>query len=329
MKMLSRVSWKLLARGVVSIGLLGWFVFSFNWNEILRALTGIDPTWLLIAVVWIIVSVVVSTVKWQIILQAQGLNLRFGELWQIYWAGLFFNNFLPSSIGGDALRIMWAGKAADDNPGATASVIVERILATVGLAIVGLLGSLLVPGSNKEITMLFFALILISFAILTLLIVGKLPWKWRKQNKAAVFLNGLLVHGQKIRKSPKTILVVICWSIVFQLCVVAVNYAIFRSLHFSVVSWVDAMFVIPATSVAAMLPLGINGYGIREGSYVAMLAPYGVSAVSAFASSIIFAFLISICSLWGGWVWLSRNPNKDMQIHKNERSFVNEQSTQF
>jgi glycosyltransferase 2 family protein len=77
------------------------------------------------------------------------------------------------------------------------------------------------------------------------------------------------------------------------------------------------------------LPLGINGYGIREGSYVAMLAPYGVSAVSAFASSIIFAFLISICSLWGGWVWLSRNPNKDMQIHKNERSFVNEQSTQF
>ncbi|HZW82750.1 MAG TPA: lysylphosphatidylglycerol synthase transmembrane domain-containing protein, partial [Candidatus Deferrimicrobium sp.] len=113
MKMFRRVNWKLLARVVVSIGLLGWFVFSFNWNDILGALTGIDPTWLLIAVGWIIISVVVSTVKWQTILQAQGLKLRFRELWQIYWAGLFFNNFLPSSIGGDALRILWAGKAAN------------------------------------------------------------------------------------------------------------------------------------------------------------------------------------------------------------------------
>ena len=96
------------------------------------------------------------------------------------------------------------------------------------------------------------------------------------------------------------------WSVVFQLCVVAVNYCIFTGLNLFQISWMDSMYIIPVVSVAAMMPLGINGYGLREGAYISLLSPYGISAANAFASSIIFAFTVSLCSLWGGWVWVCR-----------------------
>jgi uncharacterized membrane protein YbhN (UPF0104 family) len=76
---------------------------------------------------------VISVTKWQLLLYAKKINLSWIELWHAYWAGLFFNNFLPSSIGGDALRIIWVGKSRGDSSGAAASVIVERILATAGI----------------------------------------------------------------------------------------------------------------------------------------------------------------------------------------------------
>lgn len=305
--MFSIINWKLAARVVVSLGLLGWFVFSIEWHEIGRAVSGMNYFWLLAAVLWVILAVVVSVIKWRIILLAQGIKLAWRELWRIYWAGLFFNNFLPSSIGGDALRILWVGKSAGDAAGAAASVVTERILATTGLALVGIMAALCVSSGRSGILMLFVALLLVTVILLAVLMSGWLPALLKnRENRITCFLYNLSCHGRRIRKKPGAIVSALFWSVVFQICVVAVNFCVFNGLKLFQINWMDSMYVIPAVSVAAMLPLGINGYGLREGAYISLLSPYGVSAADAFASSIIFAFVISLCSLWGGWVWICR-----------------------
>lgn len=322
--MLRKLNWKLCLRIVISLGLLMWFLKIIHWQRIIIILQSVQLPWLVVALIWIIAAVLVSTIKWKIILRAQGLELSFSELWRTYWVGLFFNNFLPSSMGGDALRILWVGKATQDHPGATASVVMERILATTALALVGLVGCLVVPNTWRKITMMFLLLIFITLLLLGLIMFGRLPsFILTRQNRLSQFFVGLIDHGHNLRSCPRAVMQAFLWSFVFQICVVGTNYAIFRSLKLESVGWFKSLYVVPATSVAAMLPLGINGYGLREGAYVLLLRPYNVSEAGAFTASILFAFLISVCSLWGGWFWLRKYNRKSFNLGPT-KIYVNE-----
>lgn len=115
---------KIIARSLISIALLGWLALSIDWRELARILPIVKWEWIISAVVWIILSMLISVFKWRCILKVQQINLPYRELWQAYWAGLFFNNFLPSSIGGDALRIWWVREITTDTAGAAASVVI-------------------------------------------------------------------------------------------------------------------------------------------------------------------------------------------------------------
>lgn len=302
---------KILLRSVVSLALLVWLACIVDWRDLFTVLSRIKLEWMALAISWIIVSVVISVVKWQMILRAQGIQLSWAQLWRAYWAGLFFNNFLPSSIGGDALRIVWVGKSTGDLAGATASVFVERVLATVGLSITGLVASFFVLQVDLPVRSLFLILIVISLALLSILIWGGVPERFsQSQGRMIRFLRGLESHGTRLKGKWQMILLVILLSVLFQASVVAVNVAIFKALHITSISWPDALYLIPVTSVAAMLPIGINGYGVREGAYVALLANYQVAAGTAFAASLLFAFMVSLCSLYGAWTWLVHYPGR-------------------
>jgi len=317
--MITKQNRTLWLRIAISMALIIWFVKAFDWRQIVGIIHNAQVLYLFVAIIWIIAAVLVSTYKWQIILRAQGLDLSLKKLWQIYWMGLFFNNFLPSSIGGDALRIFWVGKETQDSPGATTSVVIERILATTALALVGLVGCLVIPNPWPEVIMMFVLLIILTMILLILIIFGKLPgFILKRQNRVTQFLMGLIHHGHNVRKRPMAILWATVWSIVFQVCVVGTNYSIFRGLNLETVGWLKLLYVIPVTSVAAMLPLGINGYGVREGAYVLLLRPYNVPQAGAFTASLLFAFLVSVCSLWGGWLWLRRDHRQSFSLDETK-----------
>lgn len=320
--MFSRTNLKLLIRIAVSTVLIWWFTASFNWGELIRSLAGVNYLWLLVGALWVITAVAVSVIKWRIILHAQGLRLSWKELWSAYWAGLFFNNFLPSSIGGDAIRVIWVGRTTRNSAGVAASVAIERVLATTGLSLVGGLACMFVQSPRLEIVLLFIALVIISLSLLALLTLGKVPAFIIKRalpagcskfsgvsSRTARFLAGIIENGRLIRNRPWVILRVILWSMIFQFCVAAVNYCIFRGLDMIQLGPAEIIYIVPVISIAAMLPLGINGYGIREGAYITLLGTYGITAAQAFSSSLIFALLVSLVSLWGGWLWLN---------HRNE-----------
>ena len=299
--------WNILGRGIVSVALMGWLAYSIDWPQLLQVLTSVKLTWITLAVVWIIISMLLSVAKWQAVLKAQGINLKWKELWQAYWTGLFLNNFLPSSIGGDAWRIYWVREATGDTPGAVASVVVERILATGGLALTGLMASFFVVQPDRKAVMLFLLLVLVSLGLLSLILWGHLPaWTNKRTGRLLNFLRGIESHGRCLQGQWYRIIYVGVLSVAFQVSVVGVNLSIFQALQISNLLWWDAFYIIPVTSVAAMLPVGINGYGLREGAYVFLLASYGVVKGTAFASSLLFAFLVSLCSLYGGWVWLNQ-----------------------
>ncbi|MDD4753647.1 MAG: lysylphosphatidylglycerol synthase transmembrane domain-containing protein [Desulfitobacteriaceae bacterium] len=310
--MIKKFNGKFLLRAGVSTALLSWLLFSLDWQETWAALRGIDPLFLLIDVLLIAAAVGVSVVKWRLILKVQGIGVSAGELWNAYWVGLFFNNFLPSSIGGDAMRIFLIGKNAGNTPGVACSVVVERVLATLGLAMVGL-GASFFSGENLlNIRVLFIILAAVSLILAAVLVWGRIPNFLKRGNgKAAHFAGSFIQYGGCLGKKPFVVFQVVIWSAFFQVINVAVNYYLFKGLGITQVAFDKALFLIPATAAAAMIPVGINGYGIREGAYVALLAHYGVSRSLAFTASLLYAFLVSMCSLWGGILWLRSNRKRE------------------
>lgn len=302
---MSKKTINILLRSTVSIILLTWLGFSIDWPQLVHGLRTIKLAWILVAIGWIIVSIVISTWKWRGVLQAQGLKLQWKELWNAYWEGQFFNNFLPSSIGGDAMRIIRIGRLCNDHAGATASVVIERILATVGLAITGILGGILVKQPDYRIISIFIVIIIFCVLLLVAITRGHLPaWVEQRSGRLVDFLKRMQIHGRSLQGQGTVLLWVTLLSVGFQAAVVGVNYCIFQALNIKSVGSMDALYIIPLISVAAMLPFGINGYGIREGAYVALLSTYSVDRGTAFLVSLLFAFLVSLCSLYGAWIWL-------------------------
>mgnify|MGYP000880630341 CR=1 FL=1 len=300
----SKKSIILFIKIVVSGLLLSWLIYSLDWIALRDVIKKADLGWLILSGVFIVISMVISVEKWSLVLKAEGINLPWFQLWKAYWIGIFFNNFLPSSIGGDGIRIFLIGRNISNIAGAASSVIIERLLATLGLALTGLLAGL-ITSSNWQVGWLFVLLILVSTGLLFFLMLGRIPtWIANRNGRISVFIRSLLSHGLALRGQGKMIITVGCLSVLFQLTVVAVNYVIFRSLHVDSLGWWDLVYIIPAISAIAMIPIGINGYGIREGAYVLLLASYGVAGSAALGASLLFAVLVSFCSLYGGILWL-------------------------
>ncbi|WP_214658660.1 lysylphosphatidylglycerol synthase transmembrane domain-containing protein [Candidatus Formimonas warabiya] len=315
---------KLGLKILVSILLLGWLLCSVEWPQICHCLHQIKPFALIWAVFSIIVAMIISVVKWGLLIHAQRIPASWKDLWQAYWVALFFNNFLPSSIGGDGMRIFLVGKKTGDMAGVSVSVVAERVLATLGIACIGLPALILTGTSLKNLKGLFVLLLLGSLVGVWLLIWGKVPGFLKgKQGKGAVFLSRFISHGGRLKEQPGVIGKVVLWSALFQLANVAVNYFIFQGLGLTGVSFLEAMLVVPAAAAISMVPVGINGYGIREGAYITLLAPFGVQPAAAFTASVLYAFLVSLCSLWGGMLWIGIK-KKEGELPVGTESFGNQ-----
>ncbi len=318
------INWNVLLRIALSAVMLLFLFNSIDSKQGLKALTTISYPWLLASAGITILAVVISVQKWRVILITQGIRVSWKELWNAYWVGLFFNNFLPSSIGGDAMRIHRISKQSGDLPGVTASVVIERLLATAGIALVGGLAGFFATGPRLEVQLVFGSLLALCLGLISLLVLPTTP-RFLEPNhpqsveggvklfwqKGLAILGDIYRKGKLLKENPRAILRVILWSVLFQITVVAVNYSIFQGLHLTSLSLLDLLYLIPATSIAAMLPLGINGYGLREGAYIGLLLPYGVAPEKALAASLLFALVISLLSLWGGLIWLRTAEKED------------------
>ena len=131
---------------MVSIALL-ILLFSLlvDVNDVWTAIMAARPDGIALAIALIILALLVSAIKWGILLRAQVATISLPYLFNTYLVGLFFNNFLPSNVGGDVARIADIAKRTGKAPEATASVIGERLISGLALALTALIGLLFSP----------------------------------------------------------------------------------------------------------------------------------------------------------------------------------------
>lgn len=311
---------KLRAKILVSVVLFAsLFLFGkVDLHKTLDVALQADKGYLTIAIVLFLGSTFLNAHRWKLLAQAVGLERNLLKLVQYCFVGLFFNLFLPSTVGGDFSRCYYLSKGTNKYSNAFYSVLADR---TVGIAVLFLfatVGLLFGPGGSGlpiQLKLPIFAGTFFIFTVvpfmpaLTLKFLGKDNWIAKQFNNSCV---------QVYWQDKKLMGTTIALSIVMQVIIVAVHVAIGMSLGLNNIPlWYYFVFY-PSVAVLGFVTPSFNGIGIREWAYTYFLTLQGVDNSHAIAYAIMLLFMTTLSSLVGGLVYLLGH----FQISKEERELM-------
>jgi uncharacterized protein (TIRG00374 family) len=253
-----------------------------------------------------LLGVVLSTLRWRTVLSALGQPAKLRSLLSYNLAGLFVSNVLPTTIGGDVLRVSRLSKQNGEPAASFASVALERLTGWLVLPIITFVGFLLNPGLRHlgAATQVAIALAAGTLVALVLLLIGVASQRfgrrvagdsgWR-QFAAAVHL-GL----DRFRHHPAAAVNVLAVGFAYQLVLVFAALFAARAVGIGAPAGPTALLAFfPAVLIAQVLPISIAGLGVREGAFVLFLTPLGVPTEQAIALGLLLYLLNLGVSLLG------------------------------
>lgn len=275
-----------------------------------------DPGWLLLTLLLVILSLVVRAYRWLLLLRGLGVAISFGRLVALYFVGSFFNSFLPTSFGGDVMRVV---EVARDVPVdvAAGTVIVDRLTGLLMLFIMALLALPFRPaGFPDELLTLVVTVAVVGLGIGVLLLEGRLVRRfssWLPSPLSPVGDGPVARTLQAVSAvGPRSLMGAFAVSIVFNLILTVWWWSAGRALGFAI-PFTYFLLVIPFLSISLLIP-SIGGLGPREvlASELfspAVLAPVGVVIPlgAGVAISLLVFLLQRLSGLPGGplYLWMS------------------------
>ncbi len=303
---------------LISLVLFLWLISRQNWNVVLAKAAGIAVWAILLSFLLYLLSYFFNTLRWCILLWAQGVNI---SLWQAYrttWAGNFASNFLPSTIGGDGFRMLAIHPYVKSKSISIGSVALDRIinmsamacLIPVPLLIFGsMLGNLLGNTSASESGITWNNLN-VGWGRFESGFLGFLPTGLKKISRGVLekIASVLRLWASK----P--------WSLFFaflaawpsNLLPMAATYLLAHQLGLNVSYW-QVMGVQTVTYFLAVLPISVNGYGLREVAYTTLYSALGASIEQASTLALVTRFFIVLSTLPGS-IWLTSGILSEPQI---------------
>jgi hypothetical protein len=266
---------------------------------------GDTMVYLLLGALTTLAGVVLSAWRWQRVLATFDSETRLPNLVSHYLAGQFVGNFLPSTIGGDVLRISRLSNSSTV-PGTSvfASVVIERLTGWIVLPLLTLAGLLLKPSllglgvaSRLALGLSLGTLVLLA-GILVAAAHPRVAGRFATNEGWTRFIGAVHLGVDSLRRRPQAAAGILGVATVYQLSPVLAAWFATRALglHLPVVA---LLAFVPMVAIAQVLPLSLNGLGIREGAFVIFLGPLGVSTGQAVAVGLIVYALTLAVSLLG------------------------------
>jgi glycosyltransferase 2 family protein len=305
-----------LARTALGVALLAALVV---WGQIdLHALLELTPSAVVICLALLLVSLPIAALRWAVLLHVVGVSLRFMDLLHFVAIGVLANVLLLGSIGGDAIRGLYAWRALGRSGGRIAvSVLADRLLSLVAVLFIPLAFSLLYWHRMQQVPALAaLGTSIIAAAATSMVAAGVLfavpdltrPLEARllRWPRAAHLVAELREMILMLRTSPLALLAAFGLALVTQLLAAFAVVAIAQAIKIGTLSMADYMFAVPLTLLANALPLTPSGIGVGEAAFDQICRWLEPTPSGAAYSSIFFAFrLVSTLTCIPGLVSLA------------------------
>lgn len=252
----------------------------------------------------------VQAFRWHAILFALGTRLSYQRIWSIVLMGIFFSQLLPTSIGGDAIRVWKLHRSGTPLAKSFNSVVLDRVSAIIAVVLIIALGisvlfELLQDPVMRTMVLLAPALAVCALRLLALIVRYPDLGRWFASmlgERMSRTLKGGVRDASAILLSPRPMLITLGLSVFMQM---AISFSIWI-LAVGVgarIGFMECIVLVPFVILTSMLPISVAGWGVREGAMVFAFGFAGVDSTTALTISILFGIVVAATGLPGGLLW--------------------------
>jgi hypothetical protein len=300
---------------VVSAGLMAYLlIFQVDLEQLWQALCHARWEYLVAAAILMIAGTALRAVRWQVLLQALDIRVPLRKLVHLYFVGTFFNIFLPTGLGGDAVKMAELARSTGRGPEAVGTTLVDR---ATGLWVLFVLALFALPFSFTILPQGWAPVIVLGTLIGVVggwVVMGTPLITWiggrirlPGQEKLERFYRSVSRLGYRALGQACAV------SLVFDLMLIAFNMLIAYGLGVNQPVGIFLLFT-PIISFSLALPISIGGLGVREQTYVLLFGPLGVSESVAAAMSLVNYVLTNLVVGVLGGAWYALESTRELTV---------------
>jgi uncharacterized membrane protein YbhN (UPF0104 family) len=291
---------------LISAALLYLALRKVNLSDLVSRINIASLGWIGMAIAMTFLQIFVGVLRWREISAECGAPLATRQAMRFNLIGAFFNQTLPSSIGGDAVRLWLVARGGAGWRAATYSIFVDRAIGLIALAIV-IVASLpwsysLISDPHGQSALLF-----VDFAALAggvgFLVLGRLPWPWLKRWWGTHHLHACSVIANRVIFSRKHGPKIAVLSVLVHVLAVVIAWCVVQSIA-APVMFGQIFQLVPPVMLITMLPISIAGWGVREATMGLAFGYAGLMANEGVNVSLLFGAVSFIVGAFGGLVWI-------------------------
>jgi uncharacterized membrane protein YbhN (UPF0104 family) len=290
----------------VSAALLYLALRKANFSDLASRIDVASLGWIGLAIAVTFFQIFVGVLRWRVVSAECGAPLATRQAMRFNLIGAFFNQTLPSSIGGDAVRLWLVARNGAGWRAATYSIFVDRAIGLIALAVI-IVASL--PWSYKLISDHYgrSALLLVDFAALAggagFLLLGVLPWPWLKRWWGTHHLHACAVIANRVIFSRRNGPMIAALSLLVHVLAVVIAWCVVQSIA-APVAFGQIFQLIPPVMLITMLPISIAGWGVREATMGLAFGYAGLMTNEGINISLLYGAVSFIVGAFGGLVWI-------------------------
>lgn len=277
----------------------------FSWSDLFPGWSLRSTLWLSAAALLTLAGIVLSALRWQKVLDALEVRAKLPRLVRHNLAGHFVSNVLPTTIGGDVLRVTRLSRDTGESPRTFASVVLERLTGWLVLPAITIVGFSINPGlrhlgvATRVALGLAVSTLIVLVGVLVAVASSRIGGRLSASQGWRRFAGAVHLGLIRLRNDPGAAINVLVAGFAYQLILVLAAVSAAQALGLEAAGLTALLAFFPAVLIAQVLPISVSGLGVREGAFVLFLGPLGVAQHEAIALGLLLYLLNLGVSLLG------------------------------
>lgn len=302
---------------IISSILVYFTVKDIEYQKLNKILFNLDIKFVILAFFLQFILSLVQTYRWYKIGEFLELKLDFLKAWNNVLIGLFFNQTLPSSIGGDAVRIILLSKHGYKIP--FKSILIDRIFALLVSALICVFGYFFLINELNQNHIVFEIIFLTTLVFVLILLLTVSFESYVSLLKIENFLKkigiiSLLKDFKLIICNPQLSLSATFYSLIIQFIIVLSGFLILKSMNINVEFFLFGILFVSVILIST-IPISIAGWGVRENFMVLIMSGIGLTDEISLSLSIIFGLVMLLVGLPGGILFFNREVGSQIKLN--------------
>lgn len=295
--------WGIALRLLVTLLILGLIFRSINIGSVLSVINKVNLPLLGLALLFQLLSTLLAGYRWNLVMHRLQFGNRAGFYIRSYFKGSFFNQGLPTSIGGDAIRVIDVAVTGFRKRDAFKGVFIDRVLGLVGLLLLNLVANALQPDLLPTGLFYILNLLVLGGVIGFVMLVFIHRLHWLNQWRISRFLLSISAQLKSVMQNLRDTSMQMGLSLSIHILSMINIFLIGRSVGLDY-GFLTFTIIVPPVILLTLVPISLAGWGVREGAMIGLFTLVGANKSIVLSMSILYGIILVVASLPGLYVYL-------------------------